>query len=65
MADAAKDMASAGGWISLPPFRDSLAWGVPVRGSGMLKDLDITPDDPAALRAVNQLLADEVRALSL
>ncbi len=31
----------------------------------MLKDLDITPDDPAELRAVNRLLADEVKALSL
>ncbi|MGI9386958.1 MAG: transposase [Methyloligellaceae bacterium] len=31
----------------------------------MLKDLDITPDDPVELRAVNQLLADEVKALSL
>jgi transposase len=32
-------------------------------GSTMLKDLDITPDDPAELRAVNRLLADEVKAL--
>jgi transposase len=31
----------------------------------MLNDLDITPDDPAELRAVNRLLADEVKALSL
>ena len=31
----------------------------------MLKDLDITPDDPAELRAVNRLLAGEVKALSL
>ncbi|MEO0831358.1 MAG: IS66 family transposase, partial [Pseudomonadota bacterium] len=31
----------------------------------MLKDLDITPDNPAELRAVNRLLADEVKALSL
>lgn len=31
----------------------------------MLKDLDITPDDPAELWAVNRLLADEVKALSL
>jgi len=31
----------------------------------MLKDLDITPDDPVELRAVNRLLADEVKALSL
>lgn len=31
----------------------------------MLKDLDITPDDPAELRAVNRLLADEVKAPSL
>ena len=31
----------------------------------MLKDLDITPDDPAELRAVSRLLADEVKALSL
>ena len=31
----------------------------------MLKDFDITPDDPAELRAVNRLLADEVKALSL
>ncbi|EFO33537.1 transposase TnpC protein [Roseibium sp. TrichSKD4] len=31
----------------------------------MLKDLDITPEDPAELRAVNRLLADEVKALSL
>ena len=31
----------------------------------MLKDLDITPDDPAELKAVNRLLADEVKALSL
>ncbi|MBG6178802.1 transposase [Labrenzia sp. EL_208] len=31
----------------------------------MLKNLDITPDDPAELKAVNRLLADEVKALSL
>ena len=31
----------------------------------MLNDLDITPDDPAELRVVNRLLADEVKALSL
>jgi len=31
----------------------------------MLNDFDITPDDPAELRAVNRLLADEVKALSL
>ena len=31
----------------------------------MLKDLNITPDDPAELKAVNRLLADEVKALSL
>ncbi len=31
----------------------------------MLKDLDISPDDPAELRAVNRLLADEVKALTL
>lgn len=31
----------------------------------MLKDFDITPDDPAELKAVNRLLADEVKALSL
>lgn len=31
----------------------------------MLNDLDITPDDPAELRAVNRLLVDEVKALSL
>ena len=31
----------------------------------MLNNLDITPDDPAELRAVNRLLADEVKALSL
>ena len=31
----------------------------------MLKDLDITPEDPAELRVVNRLLADEVKALSL
>ncbi|MEE4187113.1 MAG: transposase [Roseobacter sp.] len=31
----------------------------------MLKDLHITPDDPAELRVVNRLLADEVKALSL
>ena len=31
----------------------------------MLKDFDITPEDPAELRAVNRLLADEVKALSL
>lgn len=31
----------------------------------MLNDLDITPEDPAELRAMNRLLADEVKALSL
>ncbi|MEL7179663.1 MAG: hypothetical protein AAFN63_07510 [Pseudomonadota bacterium] len=31
----------------------------------MLNDLDITPNDPEELRAVNRLLADEVKALSL
>lgn len=31
----------------------------------MLKDMDITPEDPAELKAVNRLLADEVKALSL
>ncbi len=31
----------------------------------MLKDLDITPEDPAELKAVNRLLANEVKALSL
>ena len=31
----------------------------------MLKGLDITPEDPAELRSVNRLLANEVRALSL
>ncbi len=31
----------------------------------MLKDLDIAPDDPAELRAVNRLPADEVKALTL
>jgi transposase len=31
----------------------------------MLKDLDIAPEDPAELRAVNRLLADEVKALTL
>ena len=31
----------------------------------MLKDLDITPDDPAKLRAVNRLLADEVKSQAL
>ena len=31
----------------------------------MLKDLDITPEDPAELRATNRLLAEEVKALSL
>lgn len=31
----------------------------------MLNDLDITPEDPAELRAVNRLLADEVKALTL
>ena len=31
----------------------------------MLKDLDITPDDPAELRAVNRLLADEVKLQAL
>jgi transposase len=34
-------------------------------GMGMLKDLDITPEDPAELKAVNRLLANEVKALSL
>ena len=31
----------------------------------MMDGLDITPEDPAELRAVNRLLADEVKALSL
>lgn len=31
----------------------------------MLKDLDITPDDPAELRAVNRFLADEVKSQAL
>ena len=31
----------------------------------MLKNLDITPDDPAELRAVNRLLADEVKSQAL
>lgn len=31
----------------------------------MLKDLDIAPEDPVELRAVNRLLADEVKALTL
>jgi len=31
----------------------------------MLKDLDITPEDPAEMRVVNRLLADEVKALTL
>ncbi len=31
----------------------------------MLNDLDITPNDPEELRAVNRLMADEVKALSL
>jgi len=31
----------------------------------MLNDLDITPDDPAELRAVNRLLADEVKSQAL
>ena len=31
----------------------------------MLKDLDITPEDPEELRAVNRLLADEVKSQSL
>lgn len=31
----------------------------------MLNDVDITPEDPAELRAVNRLLADEVKALTL
>ncbi len=31
----------------------------------MLKDVDIAPEDPAELRAVNRLLADEVKALTL
>lgn len=31
----------------------------------MLEDLDITPDDPAELRAVNRLLADEVKSQAL
>jgi len=31
----------------------------------MLKDLDITPDDPTELRAVNRLLADEVKSQAL
>ena len=31
----------------------------------MLKDLDITPEDPEELRAVNRLLADEVKPQAL
>lgn len=31
----------------------------------MLKDLDITPNDPTELRAVNRLLADEVKSQAL
>ena len=31
----------------------------------MLKDLDIAPEDPVELRAVNRLLAEEVKALTL
>ena len=31
----------------------------------MLKDLDITPGDPEELRAVNRLLADEVKSQAL
>lgn len=31
----------------------------------MLKNINIAPEDPAELRAVNRLLADEVKALSL
>ena len=31
----------------------------------MMDGLDITPEDPAELRAVNRLLVDEVKALSL
>ena len=31
----------------------------------MLKDLDITPDDPDELRVVNRLLADEVKSRAL
>ena len=31
----------------------------------MMDGLDITPEDPAELRAVNRLLADEVKALTL
>lgn len=31
----------------------------------MLKDLSITPEDPTELKAVNKLLAEEVKALSL
>ena len=31
----------------------------------MLKDLDIAPKDPAEMRAVNRLLANEVKALTL
>ena len=31
----------------------------------MLKDLDIAPEDPAEMRIVNRLLADEVKALTL
>jgi len=31
----------------------------------MLKDLDITPEDPEELRAMNRLLADEVKSQSL
>ncbi|WP_280141808.1 hypothetical protein [Pseudovibrio sp. Tun.PSC04-5.I4] len=31
----------------------------------MFKDLNITPDNPVELKAVNKLLAEEVKALSL
>jgi len=31
----------------------------------MIKDLDITPEDPEELRAVNRLLADEVKSQAL
>lgn len=31
----------------------------------MLKDLDLTSEDPAELKAVNKLLAEEVKAMSL
>ncbi|KZL15343.1 Transposase IS66 family protein [Pseudovibrio axinellae] len=33
--------------------------------SSMLKDLDLIPEDPAELKAVNKLLVEEVKALSL